>query len=303
MDFGKLSSIEGVNFALPADHPDTATLLDKLPNEENSPTVHLACPVWSDKGFVRKIYPEKTKPADYLQHYARHFGCIELNTTWYGVNTDHFEKWRRAVPEGFLFCPKVPQRISHYAQLRHAIGHTHDFLDKLTALGDHLGPIWMLLPPTFGPDRLSVLEDYLADLPTGISLSIEFRHPEWFEDAATASQLFNVLEKYRVSPIMTDVAGRRDVLHMRLTTDQAIIRFVGNRHHPSDYTRLDAWALRLSDWIRRGLNQIYFFLHQPEEHLNVELAIHLAKRLEEQGIKVGKIPSPLPPPPEQTSLF
>jgi hypothetical protein len=44
---------------------------------------------------------------------------------------------------------------------------------------------------------------------------------------------------------MSDTYGRRDCVHMELTTPEATIRFAGNNLAPSDYTRLDAWVERL----------------------------------------------------------
>ena len=48
--------------------------------------------------------------------------------------------------------------------------------------------------------------------------------------------------------IIVDTAGRRDMLHMRLTTPSAFIRYVG-ANHPSDYTRLDDWVERIENWV------------------------------------------------------
>jgi hypothetical protein len=75
------------------------------------------------------------------------------------------------------------------------------------------------------------------------------------------------------------VAGRRDVLHMRLTTPSAMIRFVGNNLHPTDYTRIDAWVERLKVWFANGLQQLYFFVHEPDNITSPELATYLIEKL------------------------
>jgi hypothetical protein len=64
--------------------------------------------------------------------------------------------------------------------------------------------------------------------------------------------------------VMTDVAGRRDVLTIGATTDVVFVRFVGNSGHPSDGERLKQWVIALSEWVDSGIKEIYFFLHQPE---------------------------------------
>ena len=64
--------------------------------------------------------------------------------------------------------------------------------------------------------------------------------------------------------VMTDVAGRRDVLTIGATTDIIFVRFVGNSGHPSDGERLKQWVNTLSEWVDAGIQEIYFFLHQPQ---------------------------------------
>lgn len=56
------------------------------------------------------------------------------------------------------------------------------------------------------------------------------------------------------------------MLHMRLTTPTAFVRYVG-ANAESDYTRLDDWVERIATWKEQGLENLYFFVHQ-----NIELA-------------------------------
>jgi uncharacterized protein YecE (DUF72 family) len=79
--------------------------------------------------------------------------------------------------------------------------------------------------------------------------------------------------------VLTDVAGRRDVLHMRLTSPSAMIRFVGNSLHPTDYTRIDDWVERLKMWFDSGLKQLYFFVHEPDNITSPELATYFINQL------------------------
>ena len=61
--------------------------------------------------------------------------------------------WRRSTPDGFLFSAKVPKRITHDAKL-HDAGELMSYLCKTTSgLGDKLGPLVVLLPPSFNYDR------------------------------------------------------------------------------------------------------------------------------------------------------
>jgi uncharacterized protein YecE (DUF72 family) len=71
---------------------------------------------------------------------------------------------------------------------------------------------------------------------------------------------------------MTDVAGRRDVLHLRLTTPILMLRFVGNDLHPTDYQRVKAWVQRIAEWRDLGLQTVYFFAHEPDNNSAPDLA-------------------------------
>ena len=80
---------------------------------------------------------------------------------------------------------------------------------------------------------------------------------------------------------MVDTAGRRDLMHMRLTTPKAFIRYVG-ANHKSDYTRLDDWVERIAEWREQGIKEIDFFVHQNIEKALPLLSAHFIKNLNEK---------------------
>jgi uncharacterized protein YecE (DUF72 family) len=137
------------------------------------------------------------------------------------------------------------------------------------------------MPPHFGPDRLEVLEHFLKIF--NLPLAVEVRHEGWFNDEQNFERLFSLLEKYGVPSVITDVAGRRDVCHMRLTNGTALVRFVGNGLHPTDFSRIDDWVERLVQWHVQGLKTVYFFTHEPDNLLAPELAIYLTEKLKSTG--------------------
>ncbi len=300
MDFGKLTSIDAVDFTLPADHPDTARFLAgrvksaadaaDAGDARAEARVLLGCPRWADRGFHGKIYPPKTKQSDQLPEYARSFDTIELNTTFYGVREELIARWRDQAPARFRFCPKIPKAISHHRQLLNAEADMERFVRAVSAFGDRLGPSWILLPPGFPPSQRRTLRAFLDRWSGELALAVELRHEEWFvpENASLLSETFAHFEETGTTAILTDVAGRRDVLHQRLTSGRAIVRFVGNRLHATDYARVDAWSERLASWLDRGLGTVFLWLHQPEEALNVEIAERFAKSFEAHGIATRK---------------
>ena len=266
MDFGRLSDLRGVDFSLPPDHPDTTSLLARAQASAPAPpAVYVGCPIWTNKAWLGSYFPASIKEADYLHHYARQFNSIELNTTHYRIpDAPTVRKWRDAVPTGFKFCPKMPQSISHERELYNADELTTAFCRAISGLEDRLGPAFLQLPPTFGPEHLRRLERYLLDFPDYVPLAVELRHPRWFADTGLRDTVFALFEALNKTLVLTDVAGRRDVLHQRLTTPTAFIRFNGHGLGNSDYRRADAWAERLASWLRAGLHTAYVFIHQKD---------------------------------------
>ena len=279
MKFGKVSDISRVNFTLPPDHPQTATTLSRT-DSGTALRVYVGSARWGERDLVGKIYPPRTPSSEFLTHYSRHFATIELNTTHYRIPTPELvQQWCEKTEPAFVFCPKIPQLISHQADFGRSLRATDQFLRGLKAFGPKLGIPFLQLPPSFSPQSGKTLFSYLSDWPSDVPLAVEFRHPGWFDRARLRDRAFDLLEEYGISPVITDTAGRRDVIHQRLTTDTVFIRFVGNRLHATDYLRVDTWVRRIQEWLTAGMQRIYFIVHQPEEHLCVDLAIYTIEQL------------------------
>ncbi|MCC2545978.1 DUF72 domain-containing protein [Hymenobacter sp. BT175] len=303
MDFGRLSDLRTVDFSLPPDHPETARVLARASALAGPPQVYVGCPLWTNKAWLGNYFPAGIKDTDYLHYYARQFNCIELNTTHYRIpDAPTVRKWRDAVPPEFRFCPKLPQSISHERELYNADELTTTFCRAISGLDERLGMAFLQLPPTFGPEHLPRLERYLLDFPDYVPLAVELRHPRWFADAGLRDAVFALLEALGKTLVLTDVAGRRDVLHQRLTTPTACIRFNGHGLIRSDYQRADAWAARLADWLAAGLQSVYFFVHQKDiMHSPVWTQYFLEKLNALTGLSVA--PPRIIVQPIQGSLF
>ncbi len=284
MKFGKLSKeeIDQLEFNLPADHPDTAVFLSK---QEPAPLkVYMGAPSWANKSWVGKIYPKRTKSHSMLSAYARHYNSIELNTTFYRTpQTHNIERWISMTAADFKFCPKVSQVISHRKHLNDCAYEMGQFTKVMNKFTDQLGPSFMTLPPQFSPSKLAILTNFLKLVPKDFLFAIEFRHPGWFSDPVLSKEVFDLLEERQIINIITDTAGRQDVLHQRLTHTTAIIRFVGNELHPSDYSRMDQWVDKIIEWNQKGLKEVYLFFHQPEEELVPELTNYFIEQMNKKG--------------------
>lgn len=280
MKFGKLEDISNVDFSLPNNHIHNNKRLENLPKKTVKPVVFVGCTGWSMKEWVGRVYPKGTKSADYLKHYVKQFNTIELNTTHYRIpNEATILKWKSTAPDDFQFCPKIPQSISHSRDLGRSDENLLRFCDVIGGLEEKLGCSFMQLPPYFGYERLPILEDFFKRFPTHIPLAIEVRHENWFDNLAHLDALTELCQHYNIAIVMTDVAGRRDVLHQRLTNNTAMIRFVGNGLHDTDYQRIDAWISRLIEWFEQGLHQVYFFSHQPDNLLAPEMTEYFVQKM------------------------
>ena len=71
------------------------------------------------------------------------------------------------------------------------------------------------------------------------------------------------------------------MLHMRLTTPVAFIRYVG-ANAESDYTRLDDWIERIKTWKEEGLEKLYFFVHQNIEKASPLLSAYFIENLNKE---------------------
>jgi uncharacterized protein YecE (DUF72 family) len=275
MLFGSVDDPEVIDFTLPKDHPDTKKMLAKK-GGSGKLEVFVGCAKWN-KSDLKNFYPKGVK--DELEYYATQFNSIELNATFYQrYGRDQYEIWREKTPDGFKFFPKINQTVSHMRRLNNVEEPTKAFVDATSGLEDKLGMMFLQLHDNFKPKDFARLEKFVNDFPKGVPLAIELRNNEWFSDQAMAERVFDLFEKNDISNIIVDSAGRRDLLHMRLTTPSAFIRYVG-ANHPSDYTRLDPWVERIKKWKNEGLKNVYFFVHQNHEVESPLLSAYLIEKL------------------------
>jgi len=282
MEFGKLPDIEGINFSLPPDPPQNDYLWQRLSTQQRLPgRLHVGCTQWGRTDWVGKVYPKGTKQKDFLAHYVKQFNCIELNTLFYSLQPKSvIGRWASLAGDGFRFCPKMPESISHTLQLKNAQQETEVFIDHLSAFGDRLGTSFLQLSESFGPGRAAILADYLHQLPGDFQLCLELRHKDWFAPPGTphlpldsaVKDIYALLLEQNIGTVITDTAGRRDVLHMRLTAPVVFIRWIGNSLHPTDLTRIEAWAHRIRSWMDKGMQDIYFIVHNHNEWYAPDLA-------------------------------
>ncbi len=274
MKFGAVPNPQDIDFSLPEDHQDTSSVLGR--NTEGFGKVYVGCAKWN-KQDLKGFYPRGTK--DELTYYGTQFNCIELNATFYRIfPNQQSKKWASRTPADFKFFPKVPQEISHFKRLTGCALAVEAYADSISGFGEKLGVPFLQMIDNFAPSKFETLQNFIENWPKGIPLALELRHTDWYNDANVASKLYALLEKHNIINIITDTAGRRDLLHMRLTTPSVFVRYVG-ANHESDYARIEEWVDRIANWKEQGMKDLYFFVHQNLEVESPLLSKHFIKLL------------------------
>lgn len=299
MKFGKLTDISAVDFALPPEPATNEAILQGL-----SPagcTLYIGCTGWSMPEWKGTYYPTKTPATRYLEHYSQQFNTIEFNSSHYTIpKVETVKRWKEQSTDDFVFCPKVFKYISHTKQLGMDGDNMARMMDSLIHLDEKLGPFFMQLPPYYSADRLPQLREFYERWPATVELHIELRHESWYKEAGILTELQQLTASYGHHLLITDVAGRRDMMHMRLCGDSLMVRWVGNSAAneerallPTDKQRAQDWLSRISYYIHRGIKRVYFFTHEPDNILAPDIAAYICEQAESNPLITTRGPQRL----------
>ncbi|MGH7529147.1 MAG: DUF72 domain-containing protein [Gemmatimonadales bacterium] len=207
------------------------------------------------------FYPPKLPAAKWLEYYAQHLGAVEINYTFYRMpSAKTIAAWDAATPAGFRFVLKVPQRITHFARLRHVDDPLRAFLEVARALGAKLGPILLQLPPNFKKD-VAALGDVLTQLPPDVRCACEFRHISWWSD-----DTYDVLRATNAALCIADTeAGTTPLV---ATADFGYVRL---RDAGYAAAALEEWSATLQR-LGAGWTEAYVFFKHEERGIGPKLA-------------------------------
>lgn len=262
MKYGFLSDVRNVDFTLPRESTFNSFLIDEATCKDVQ--IYVGPSVWSDKDYVGTFFPPKTPQRSFLSAYSKQFNSVEVNATRYGVPKETtLQKWADAVSDDFKFAFKLPQIITQRTDLlsKDVLDRLDQYILAIEKINHKVGSNFILLQNNFPAERLTELEQFLKHLPTEQNYSVELRNPE----VNQSQELGELLNNYNCAHVITDTAGRRDVVHQMITGNKVFIRFVGNGLVDTDFKRIDAWILKLKKWIKQGVNEVYFLIHQPEQ--------------------------------------
>jgi uncharacterized protein YecE (DUF72 family) len=210
---------------------------------------------------------------DELQYASRHVATIEINGTFYSLQTPtSYAKWASEVPDDFLFAVKGPRYITHILRLKNiAVPMANFWASGVLRLGPKLGPVLWQLPPSLKYNR-ETLENFLVSLPPDTAAAarmarqhndkvrevwlesgprqplrhaLEVRHPSF-----ATPELITQLRQHNVAIVVADTAGKWPVIE-DVTADFVYVRLHGDAElYVSGYTpaALKSWAAKIRAW-------------------------------------------------------
>jgi len=207
---------------------------------------------WDFDPWRETFYPPKLPKAKQLEYAASQLTATEINATYYKLQKPElFERWAKAVPDGFKFAVKA----SRFCTNRKVLGDGGEGVEKFCAqgfveLGDKLGPIlWQFMgTKQFDPEDFQAFLNLLPKSQAGVPLRhvVEprhdsFRNPEFVAMARKAGVgiVFADADDY---PCIADISG--DVVYARLQR--------ARDEEPTGYdgAALDRWAEVAKAWAR-----------------------------------------------------
>ncbi len=205
--------------------------------------IHIGTSGWHYESWVGTFYPEGITGEGMLSSYADHFKTVELNNSFYQLPAEKsLKKWKKTVPEDFIFGVKASRYITHMKKLT-GVDPVRTFLDRIITLGSRLGPVLFQLPPNWkcNPGRL---RNFLHQLPDDFRYVFEFRDSSWLN-----REIYELLEECGAAFCIYDLAGTQSP--KEVTTDFVYIRLHGPDAAYSgsyDTQTLAGWAGAISTW-------------------------------------------------------
>ncbi|HEX6377047.1 MAG TPA: DUF72 domain-containing protein [Allosphingosinicella sp.] len=207
---------------------------------------------WDYDPWRESFYPPGLARARQLEHMAGRLTAIEINATFYKLQTAAtFERWAKAVPDGFRFAVKG----SRFCSNRKVLGEAGEAVGRfcgqgLAALGDKLGPIlWQFMATKkFEPEDFGAFLALLPRAVDGLPLRhvVEPRHDSFRDPAfvamARAAGVAIAFADADDYPCIADLSG--DIAYARLQRSRD---GVATGYLPAE---LDRWAKTAKAWAR-----------------------------------------------------
>jgi uncharacterized protein YecE (DUF72 family) len=140
---------------------------------------------FSYKDWIGTFYPATVRQGEMLPYYASVFSAVEVDASYYGVLANEtIARMNARTPQGFRFCFKVPQTVSHPpdAGLSRVHPDAGAFVESVAPIVDagKFGCALLQFPNGFHPNERT--ERYLraaVEELRPLEIVVEFRNREW----------------------------------------------------------------------------------------------------------------------------
>lgn len=200
-----------------------------------------------------EFYPAKLASKDFLKFYATRLNAVEVNYTFRRLpSASTLENWVKCTPDGFVFCVKAHQRITHIQRLKES-EFTEVFFRSIDPLRSarRLGTVLFQTPPNLKCDP-EVLQCFLKSLPGGYQCAFEFRNASWLADP-----IYKLLEAHGAALCLAESD--------KLEIPQVLTApFVHSRLRKSDYAPEERAEIRqrTQSVLDSGRDHYVFFKHE-----------------------------------------
>lgn len=215
---------------------------------------------WVYPHWRETFYPKGLPRSRWLAYYAERFDTVELNNPFYRQpERATFERWRRAVPDSFVYAVKLNRFLTHMKRLsvdRTMVARSYD---TMAGLGPKAAVVLVQLPARFRFDAERLARFFAAVAPRRKRHALEPRDASWLTDEALA-----MLRRRRVALCIID-APKWQTLGA-VTADFVYVRLHGQtRLYGSSYEEaaLRLWAERIGAWRDAGLD-VYAYFNNDE---------------------------------------
>ena len=241
---------------------------------------------WSYPDWVGTFYPPGAKQEHYLPFYSQVFDTVELDTTFYHAPRPSIVRsWAKHTPAHFRFAAKVPETITHTARLSKVGEQMEEFARALEPLQEKLGPLLVQMPAEFTRDAGSqgLLDRFLAGVPAGLKIAVEFRHESWhapeIRDLLRARHAALAWTEWRTLPRVTEV-----------TADFLYLRWLGDRREIERYDRVQIDRAGSFDAWERDLRRVLPEVREVYGYFNNHWAGHSPASAAEMKRRLGLLP-------------
>jgi uncharacterized protein YecE (DUF72 family) len=204
---------------------------------------------YSFADWIGNFYPQGTKKGDMLKEYSKHFGSVEVNSTYYRIpHPVVLRRMEEKTPDGFEFVIKANQEITHKGSRDPALYRGFmDAIQPIIEAGKFQGVIaqfpWGFKRSPDTLDHLKFIKNQFAESP----LFVEFRNRSWitediFEELEDSGIGYCSVDEPRLKGLVPPVA--------RVTTDMGYVRLHGRN---------------AENWWGRGGGDRYDYLYSEEE--------------------------------------